>query len=132
MSLEYEVILDRDRTFAFQQTNYGLFLLQGFLTCRERDTLSTQGIRFNVIILTGHGYVLPAQPNGRSTVARVLIPVGRRPRVTIFLFPSHLEDMCENAEKYKTGKDNKYFKNLNYINKLGHNKVPEISDNILL
>ena len=50
-----EDILDRDRNFALQQATYGPLkeLLQGFLTCKERGTLFTRGIGFNVPNLTG-------------------------------------------------------------------------------
>ena len=75
--------MDRDRNFALQQATYEPLkeLLQGFLTCKERGTLFTRGIKFNVPLLTGRDCELdhPAQPNGRPTSASVLLPVGRRP-----------------------------------------------------
>lgn len=66
-------------------------LLRGFFPCRERGIIFTRGIRFYVSTLTGRCCVLlhPAQPNGRQTLSRVLLPIGRRPEVTKFLFPSH-------------------------------------------
>ena len=50
LPLENEGILDRDRNFALELVTYGPLneLLQGFLTCKERGTLFTRGIGFNV------------------------------------------------------------------------------------
>ena len=75
--------MDRDRNFALQQITYEPLkeLLQGFLTCKERGTLFTRGIRFNVPNLTGHDCELDTSrtANGRPTFSSVLLPVGRRP-----------------------------------------------------
>ena len=79
-----------DRNFAMQNATYEPIkeLLQNFITHSESGTFSKRGIGFNVPLLTGRGCVLvhPAKPNGRPTLTRVLLPVGRRPAVTIFLF----------------------------------------------
>ena len=52
MPLENEGILDMDSNFALQQATLKE-LLQGILTCKERGTLFTRGIGFNVPLLTG-------------------------------------------------------------------------------
>ena len=52
---ENEGILDKERNFALQQATYGHLkeLLQEFVMCKERGTLFTPGIGFNVPSLTG-------------------------------------------------------------------------------
>lgn len=51
-------------------------LLQGCSTWKDRGTIFTRGIGFEVPILTGRGFVLvqPAKPNSRPTL------VGGRPK----------------------------------------------------
>ena len=71
----------RGRNFALQHAPYG--------SLKERGTIFTRGIEFNVPILTGRDCkrVHPAQPNGRPTLASVLL--SDEDLVTIFLFLSH-------------------------------------------
>ena len=69
LPLENEGILDRDRNFALQQVTYGPLkeLLQGFLTCKERGTLLTRGIRFNISNLTGRDCELDTSRTAKRT-----------------------------------------------------------------
>ena len=64
-----EGILERDRSFALQQVTYGPLkeLLQRFFTCKERGTIFTQGIGFNVPILTGRGCKLDTSRTAKRT-----------------------------------------------------------------
>ena len=61
--------MDRDRNFALQQATYGPLkeLLQGFLTCKERGTLFTRGIGFNVPLLTGRDCELDTSRTAKRT-----------------------------------------------------------------
>ena len=60
---------DRNRNFAWQQATYGPMkeCLQGFLTYKERGTLLTRSIRFNVPILTGRGCKLDTPRTAKRT-----------------------------------------------------------------
>ena len=77
LPLENEGILDRDRNFALQQATYGPLkeLLKGFLTCKERGTVTlfTRGIGFNVPLLTGRDCELDTSRTAKRTP-----PFGKR------------------------------------------------------
>lgn len=92
-AMENDGILDRYINLAFKQATCGPLtdLWQWFLTCRERNTLSTRSFGINVHILTACGCALDTFSTAKRTsqFARVLLPVDRRPAVTLFQFPSH-------------------------------------------
>ena len=115
--------MDRDRNFALQQATYGPFkeLLQGFLTCKERGTLFTRGIGFNVPLLTGRDCEL-------DTSRTAFYCRSEKDQVTILLYPSHpWGPLMKKVKNYMN-----CYRGMIYMQELGKKEIKELSMYLLI
>lgn len=101
LQLDNESIFDRDGHLAFQHVINGpvkeLSQTWKVHQCRDRGTLSFSRHWMDVTsscwpkVVLNYYFIHPAQLNRLPPLSRVLLPVGVKPVVTIFSFPSYLQ-----------------------------------------